>query len=172
MFSFLHFVAVVAVVAVVSFIRSFVRLSFLFLFLFLLLLLFCPSFFPSFCSFPFFYPSFFSSPFLCCSSFVLFRFVFVLFRSLFFFIFLFFFFFRSLGDVFLLRLAGGSAGCAGAQAVEHVPSKVAGDLYIRYAKLEETHGLMRHAASVLDRACAAVEESEMLDMFRLYVAKV
>ncbi|CAN0465093.1 unnamed protein product, partial [Ectocarpus sp. 12 AP-2014] len=58
------------------------------------------------------------------------------------------------------------------QAVEKVPEKDAGDLYIRYAKLEETHGLMRHAASVLDRACAAVEESERLDMFRLYVAKV
>ncbi|CAM9884687.1 unnamed protein product, partial [Laminaria digitata] len=58
------------------------------------------------------------------------------------------------------------------QAVENVPSKDAGDLYIRYAKLEETHGLMRHAASVMDRACAAVEESEKLDMFRLYVAKV
>eukprot|EP00903_Cladosiphon_okamuranus_P006058 g5973.t1 len=58
------------------------------------------------------------------------------------------------------------------QAVEKVPAKDAGDLYIRYAKLEETHGLMRHAASVLDRACAAVEESERLDMFRLYVAKV
>lgn len=53
-----------------------------------------------------------------------------------------------------------------------MPAKDAGDLYIRYAKLEETHGLMRHAASVLDRACAAVEESERLDMFRLYVAKV
>ena len=58
------------------------------------------------------------------------------------------------------------------QAVEHVPSKDAGDFYIRYAKLEETHGLMRHAASVMDRACAAVEDSERLDMFRLYVAKV
>lgn len=63
-------------------------------------------------------------------------------------------------------------GGRGAQAVENVPSKDAGDLYIRYAKLEETHGLMRHAASVMDRACAAVEESEKLDMFRLYVAKV
>ncbi|CAN0130075.1 unnamed protein product, partial [Hapterophycus canaliculatus] len=58
------------------------------------------------------------------------------------------------------------------QAVEKVPAKDAGDLYIRYAKLEEKHGLMRHAASVLDRACAAVEEAERLDMFRLYVAKV
>lgn len=56
--------------------------------------------------------------------------------------------------------------------MEKVPENDAGDLYIRYAKLEETHGLMRHAASVLDRACAAVEESEKLDMFRLYVAKV
>lgn len=55
--------------------------------------------------------------------------------------------------------------------MEKVPSKDAGDLYIRYAKLEEQHGLVRHAASVMDRACAVVEESERLDMFRLYVAK-
>ena len=58
------------------------------------------------------------------------------------------------------------------KVVEGVPSKDAGDLYIRYAKLEENHGLVRHAAGVLDRACAAVEESERLDMFRLYIAKV
>lgn len=52
-----------------------------------------------------------------------------------------------------------------------MPAKDAGDLYIRYTKLEENHGLVRHAASVMDRACAAVEESERLDMYRLYVAK-
>lgn len=56
--------------------------------------------------------------------------------------------------------------------MENVPAKDAGDLYIRYAKLEEKHGLVRHAAGVMDRACAAVEEAERLDMFRLYVAKV
>lgn len=56
--------------------------------------------------------------------------------------------------------------------MDGVPSKDAGDLYIRYAKLEEKYGLVRHAASVLDRACAAVEETERLDMFRLYIAKV
>lgn len=56
--------------------------------------------------------------------------------------------------------------------MEKVPAKDAGDLYIRYVKLEEKHGLVRHAAGVLDRACAAVEESERLDMYRLYVAKV
>lgn len=58
------------------------------------------------------------------------------------------------------------------KAVDGVPAKDAGDLYIRYAKLEEKYGLVRHAASVLDRACAAVEETERLDMFRLYIAKV
>ncbi|CAN0189661.1 unnamed protein product, partial [Discosporangium mesarthrocarpum] len=58
------------------------------------------------------------------------------------------------------------------QAVEKAPAKDAADLYIRYAKLEEQHGLTRHAASVYDRACAAVEEGERLDMYRLYISKV
>lgn len=53
-----------------------------------------------------------------------------------------------------------------------MPAKDAGDLYLRYVKLEEKHGLVRHAAGVMDRACAVVEEAERLDMFRLYVGKV
>jgi len=43
--------------------------------------------------------------------------------------------------------------------------------YLLYAKLEEEHGLARHAMSVYDRATSAVKEEEMFDMYNIFVKK-
>lgn len=58
------------------------------------------------------------------------------------------------------------------QAVSRVPPEHAGELYVRYGKAEEQHGLARHAMAVYDRATRAVPETQRLDAFRLYAAKV
>ena len=42
-------------------------------------------------------------------------------------------------------------------------------LYLLYAKLEEEHGLARHAMAVYDRATRAVPPGEQLDMFCVYL---
>lgn len=40
-----------------------------------------------------------------------------------------------------------------------------------YAKLEEQHGLARHAMAVYERATMKVKEEEMFDMFLIYIKK-
>ncbi|VDK19163.1 unnamed protein product [Anisakis simplex] len=57
------------------------------------------------------------------------------------------------------------------QCLETCPSKFAMKLYLLYAKLEEEHGLPRHAMSIYNRATAAVEKSEMYSMFNIYIKK-
>mmetsp|Transcript_2417 Transcript_2417/g.3520 ORF Transcript_2417/g.3520 Transcript_2417/m.3520 type:complete len:886 (+) Transcript_2417:38-2695(+) len=58
------------------------------------------------------------------------------------------------------------------QVLQIVPAKDSPEFYIRYIHLEEHHGLVRNATVILDRACSAVIESDRLDMFKLYIAKV
>ena len=56
-------------------------------------------------------------------------------------------------------------------AVDKVPPKFAKPLYLLYAKLEEDHGLTRHAMKIYDRATKAVSDEDRFDMFTMYIAK-
>ncbi|XP_046676581.1 LOW QUALITY PROTEIN: pre-mRNA-splicing factor syf1 homolog [Homalodisca vitripennis] len=57
------------------------------------------------------------------------------------------------------------------QCVENCPPKFAKALYLLYAKLEEDHGLARHAMAVYERATAAVLPEEMFELFNIYIKK-
>lgn len=57
------------------------------------------------------------------------------------------------------------------QALEHCPPKFAKKLYILYAKLEEDHGLSRHAMAVYDRACKSVLPEEKYEMYNIYIRR-
>ncbi|CAK9823273.1 Pre-mRNA-splicing factor syf1 homolog [Anthophora retusa] len=57
------------------------------------------------------------------------------------------------------------------QCLEHCPPKYAKALYLLYAKLEEEHGLARHAMSVYERATSAVLPEERFEMFNIYIKK-
>lgn len=57
------------------------------------------------------------------------------------------------------------------QALEKVPAKFARRLYMLYAKLEEEHGLARHALAIYNRATKAVEEKDMYDMYSIFLRK-
>jgi pre-mRNA-splicing factor SYF1 len=57
------------------------------------------------------------------------------------------------------------------QCLEGCPPKFAKALYLLYAKLEEEHGLARHAMNIYDRATAAVEEKQQYDMFNIYLKR-
>lgn len=57
------------------------------------------------------------------------------------------------------------------QCLENCPPELAKCFYLLYAKLEEEHGLARHAMAVYERATTAVKEDEMVDMFNIYIKK-
>mmetsp|Transcript_112671 Transcript_112671/g.283248 ORF Transcript_112671/g.283248 Transcript_112671/m.283248 type:complete len:977 (+) Transcript_112671:106-3036(+) len=57
------------------------------------------------------------------------------------------------------------------QAMEKVPAKYARRLHMLYAKLEEEHGLARHALAIYNRATKAVEEKDMYDMYMILLRK-
>uniref|UniRef100_A0ABD2VYW0 Suppressor of forked domain-containing protein n=1 Tax=Trichogramma kaykai TaxID=54128 RepID=A0ABD2VYW0_9HYME len=57
------------------------------------------------------------------------------------------------------------------QCLENCPPKYAKALYLLYAKLEEEHGLARHAMSVYERATGAVLDEERFGMFNIYIKK-
>merc|ERR1719481_1276409 len=57
------------------------------------------------------------------------------------------------------------------QCLETCPEKYAKTIYLLYAKLEEQHGLARHAMAVYDRAVGAVEKSERFAVFNIYLRK-
>lgn len=57
------------------------------------------------------------------------------------------------------------------QCLESCPPELAKCFYLLYAKLEEEHGLARHAMSIYERATTAVKDSEMVDMFNIYIKK-
>ncbi|KAI5742072.1 hypothetical protein M8J77_002699 [Diaphorina citri] len=57
------------------------------------------------------------------------------------------------------------------QCLEACPPRYAKTLYLLYAKLEEEHGLARHAMAVYERATGAVLPEEMFEMFNIYIKK-
>ncbi|XP_046404524.1 pre-mRNA-splicing factor syf1 homolog [Ischnura elegans] len=57
------------------------------------------------------------------------------------------------------------------QCLEHCPAKFAKALYLLYAKLEEEHGLARHAMAVYERATKAVLPEEQFELFNIYIKK-
>lgn len=57
------------------------------------------------------------------------------------------------------------------QCLEHCPAEFAKPIFLLYAKLEEEHGLARHAMSVYERATTAVLSEQMFEMFNIYIKK-
>ncbi|KAF5275792.1 hypothetical protein FQR65_LT16525 [Abscondita terminalis] len=57
------------------------------------------------------------------------------------------------------------------QCLENCPAKYAKSLYLLYAKLEEEHGMARHAMAVYERATTAVPQEEMFEIFNIYIKK-
>ncbi|XP_013420306.1 pre-mRNA-splicing factor SYF1 [Lingula anatina] len=57
------------------------------------------------------------------------------------------------------------------QCLEKCPPKFAKAIYLLYAKLEEDHGLARHAMSVYDRATKGVLPEEQYEMFNIYIKR-
>ncbi|KAI4466192.1 pre-mrna splicing factor [Holotrichia oblita] len=57
------------------------------------------------------------------------------------------------------------------QCLENCPDKFAKPLYLLYAKLEEEHGMARHAMAVYERATSAVLPEEMFDVFNIYIKR-
>ncbi|XP_013182935.2 pre-mRNA-splicing factor syf1 homolog [Amyelois transitella] len=57
------------------------------------------------------------------------------------------------------------------QCLEHCPPEFAKSIFLLYAKLEEDHGLARHAMSVYERATIAVLPEQMFEMFNIYIKK-
>lgn len=57
------------------------------------------------------------------------------------------------------------------QCLEHCPPDLVKNFFLLYAKLEEEHGLARHVMTVYERAVSAVQETDMFDLFNLYIKK-
>ncbi|XP_062622386.1 pre-mRNA-splicing factor SYF1-like [Saccostrea cucullata] len=57
------------------------------------------------------------------------------------------------------------------QCLENCPPKFAKSFFLLYAKLEEEHGLARHAMAVYDRATKAVLPEEQNEMFNVYIKR-
>ena len=57
------------------------------------------------------------------------------------------------------------------QCLSSCPPEFAKGFYLLYAKLEEDHGLAKHAMSIYDRAVSAVDKVDQLDMFNVYIRK-
>ncbi|CAB3407013.1 unnamed protein product [Caenorhabditis bovis] len=58
------------------------------------------------------------------------------------------------------------------QCLENCPPKFAKYIFLLYAKLEEEHGLARHALSIYNRATSGVDRSDMHLMYNIYIKKV
>ena len=56
-------------------------------------------------------------------------------------------------------------------ALENCPPKFAKTILLLYAKLEEDHGLTRHAMRIYDRATRVVNDEDRGEMFDIYIAK-
>ncbi|KAK2191584.1 hypothetical protein NP493_50g00025 [Ridgeia piscesae] len=57
------------------------------------------------------------------------------------------------------------------QCLDGCPPKFAKVLYLLYAKLEEDHGLARHAMAIYDRATLGVLPEEQYEMFNIYIKR-
>ncbi|CAD6184560.1 unnamed protein product [Caenorhabditis auriculariae] len=58
------------------------------------------------------------------------------------------------------------------QCLESCPPKYAKYIFLLYAKLEEEHGLARHALSIYNRATSGVDRTDMHLMYNIYIKKV
>jgi len=85
------------------------------------------------------------------------------------------------GDIWLAYLADFVARYGGRklerardlyeQALAAFPSEQAKPLYLAFARLEEEHGLARHAMDIYARCAAAVPEAEKLAVYELYTQR-
>ncbi|KAG5876947.1 hypothetical protein JTB14_031318 [Gonioctena quinquepunctata] len=57
------------------------------------------------------------------------------------------------------------------QCLEGCPPQFAKHLYLLYAKLEEEHGMARHAMAVYERSTKAVPENEMFEVYNIYIKR-
>jgi pre-mRNA-splicing factor SYF1 len=57
------------------------------------------------------------------------------------------------------------------QCIDNCPPDLVKSFYLLYAKLEEDHGLARHVMGVYERAVKGVQETDMYEMFNLYIKK-
>nr|DBA30121.1 TPA: hypothetical protein GDO54_006141 [Pyxicephalus adspersus] len=57
------------------------------------------------------------------------------------------------------------------QALDGCPRKFTKNIFLLYAKLEEEHGLARHAMALYERATQAVEQDEQYEMFNIYIKR-
>jgi len=57
------------------------------------------------------------------------------------------------------------------QCLEGCPEKFSKTFFLLFAKLEEEHGLARHAMNVYERSTKAVPANERFDMYNLYIKK-
>ncbi|KAK9871432.1 hypothetical protein WA026_012807 [Henosepilachna vigintioctopunctata] len=57
------------------------------------------------------------------------------------------------------------------QCLENCPPEFAKNLFLLYAKLEEEHGMARHAMAVYERATTAVPATEVFDVFNIYIKR-
>ncbi|CAO3666369.1 unnamed protein product [Rhizopus microsporus] len=57
------------------------------------------------------------------------------------------------------------------QALDQCPPKYAKPIYLMYGRLEEEHGLARHAMRIYDRATKAVADEDRREMYEYYIAK-
>lgn len=55
------------------------------------------------------------------------------------------------------------------QCLQDCPSDYSKFFYLLYAKLEEKHGLARHAMAVYERATLKVKQEDMFDIFLIYI---
>jgi len=57
------------------------------------------------------------------------------------------------------------------QCLESCPPKFAKPIYLLYARLEEEHGLARHAMEIYDRATKAIQPEDQYEMFNIYIKR-
>merc|ERR1712226_975087 len=57
------------------------------------------------------------------------------------------------------------------QCLDECPEQYTKNFYLLYAKLEEEHGMARHAMAVYDRAVLAVEKKEQAEVYNIYLRK-
>lgn len=58
------------------------------------------------------------------------------------------------------------------QCLKDCPPKYAKEFFLKYAKLEETHGLAKRAMDIYNRSTDAVEPGQRAEMFKIYIRKV
>merc|ERR1719357_681646 len=57
------------------------------------------------------------------------------------------------------------------QCLDECPEQFAKNIFLLYAKLEEDHGMARHAMAVYDRAAQKVDSKEQAEVYNIYLRK-